>query len=427
MSEFSSSSSGGALPVIDISALNQSGSVEAENLVVQQIGHACRHVGFFYVYNHGIDDQLIEELTTISRAFFALDVETKNSISMDKAGRAWRGFFPVGNEVTSGIPDQKEGIYFGTQLPLNDPRVIAEKPLHGQNLYYPPTRSTLATPAPNTAGDWPKVRSHLGRGMGDVVEDYMAACTALGRTLMRAIALSLKLDASHFQEQFEDPTTLFRIFNYPPHDGSKYGEASLGVGEHTDYGFITLLHQDTSVAPGEVNLEVRDLSSASKWIPAPPIRGTFVINLGDALEHCTGGLLRATPHRVRQRATATTGRLSFPFFFDPSFDADMRPLVHLLAPEDAAVVKENRRLLEVFQAEQEQKEQQCQQQQQQGGDSSVFASLRAGDVARYRRWDNQDVTQFRGTYGAYLLCKVAKVFPDLASKTDVGAAAASQQ
>ena len=32
---------------------------------------------------------------------------------------------------------------------------------------------------------------------------------------------------------------LFRIFNYPPHAGS-------GVGEHTDYGMLTILRQDMS-------------------------------------------------------------------------------------------------------------------------------------------------------------------------------------
>ena len=35
---------------------------------------------------------------------------------MARAGRAWRGWFPLGGELTSGVPDGKEGIYFGEEL-----------------------------------------------------------------------------------------------------------------------------------------------------------------------------------------------------------------------------------------------------------------------------------------------------------------------
>ncbi len=39
----------------------------------------------------------------------ALDVqEEKMRIPMSRGGRAWRGFFPVGGELTSGKPDMKE-------------------------------------------------------------------------------------------------------------------------------------------------------------------------------------------------------------------------------------------------------------------------------------------------------------------------------
>ena len=106
---------------------------------------------------------------------------------------------------------------------------------------------------------------------------------------MRAVALSLNIDPSLFGSAFADPTVLFRIFNYPPHN-SKFGERSQAVGEHTDYGYLTVLKQDPSGG-----LQVRGRDGA--WIEAPYIENTFVINLGDALEHCTGGLIRATPHR----------------------------------------------------------------------------------------------------------------------------------
>ena len=83
------------------------------------------------------------------------------------------------------------------------------------------------------------------------------------------------------------------------------------MGEHTDYGLLTILRQDANAG-----LEVR---SRTGWIDAPPIEGSFVVNLGDMLERMTGGRYVSTPHRVRNAGSA--GRLSFPFFFDPSWDA----------------------------------------------------------------------------------------------------------
>src|SRR5262249_14180964 len=89
-----------------------------------------------------------------------------------------------------------------------------------------------------------------------------------------------------------------------------------GVGEHTDDGLLTILLQD--YAGG---LEVK---SRSRWVPAPPVPGSFVCNIGDMLDRLTGGLYRSTPHRVRK--PAPRDRLSFPFFYDPNFFAHVRPI-----------------------------------------------------------------------------------------------------
>ena len=64
---------------------------------------------------------------------------------MARGGRAWRGWFPFEGELTSGRPDRKEGIYFGEELPPDDPRVVRGTPLHGPNLFPPRCRS-CATP-----------------------------------------------------------------------------------------------------------------------------------------------------------------------------------------------------------------------------------------------------------------------------------------
>jgi len=114
------------LPLIDLRA--------APDEVAHAIGEACRAHGFFYVVGHGIDESLGQRLEDLSHRFFALPESTKARYAMPLGGRAWRGWFPLGGELTSGRPDWKEGLYLGTELDESHPRVAAGVPLHGPNL-----------------------------------------------------------------------------------------------------------------------------------------------------------------------------------------------------------------------------------------------------------------------------------------------------
>src|SRR5262245_53988185 len=275
------------IPIIDIGPLV--GGREDSCAVADEIGQACRGCGFFYVVGHGVGEDLQRRLEHHSRRFFAQELEAKMEIRMARGGRAWRGYFPVGGELTSGRPDQKEGLYFGAELASDDPRVRAGTPLHGPNLF----------PDANV----PELRA--------VVLEYMAALTRLGHALLRGLALGLGLDESYFADHgTRDPLVLFRIFSYPP--ASAAPDPTLwGVGEHTDYGLLTMLWQDESGG-----LEVR---SRSRWVAAPPVPGSFVCNIGDMLDRMTKGLYRSTAHRVRNpsardrkigRASCREGRAS---------------------------------------------------------------------------------------------------------------------
>jgi isopenicillin N synthase-like dioxygenase len=271
----------------------------------------------------------------VSHQFFAQDLQTKLEIRMALGGRAWRGYFPVGGELTSGRPDLKEGLYFGAELNDDHPLVKAGTPMHGRNLF------PFCIPL-----------------FRETVLDYMAAMTQLGQLLMEGIALSLGLKASYFADRYtNDPLILFRIFHYPPDTSPPADEPRWGVGEHTDYGLLTILKQDDSGG--------LEMKSESGWIAAPPMTGSFVCNIGDMLDRITGGRYRSTPHRIR--SPAKSGRLSFPFFFDPNFNAEVQAI------EWDGVVR--------------------------------------GD--KHERWDQASVHEFSGTYGEYLLSKVSKVFPEL--------------
>jgi isopenicillin N synthase-like dioxygenase len=316
------------IPIIDVGAL-VSGAGDRHGPAAE-IGTACRDYGFFYVLNHGVDEGLQNRLDKASRKFFAQDLQTKLEIEMSHGGRAWRGYFPVGGELTSGKPDRKEGIYFGAELGDDHPLVQAGAPLHGRNLF---------------PRQIPELRA--------LVLEYMGAMTRLGHALMAGISLSLGLSECYFAQHYTaDPLILLRIFNYPPAE-----ESELGVGEHTDYGLLTILRQDTSRG-----LEVK---VKSDWVEASPIPNSFVCNVGDMLDRMTSGEYLSAPHRVRN--VADRNRLSFAFFFDPNFEAEVRP---------------------------------------------VSAGREARDN-KNERWDRASVHEFSGSYGDYLLSKVSKVFPQL--------------
>ena len=330
------------VPVIDIEPLRNAnvsanGNVSVDAMAVaRELNAACTEVGFFTIVGHGVDPRLRAHLDALARQFFARPESEKREIAMERAGRAWRGWFPLGGELTAGVPDQKEGLYFGAELGADDPRVRAGVPMHGANLF-------PASP--------PELRA--------AVLAYIDALTAVGHSVLSGIALGLGLEGSWFRHNLTtDPLVLLRIFRYPPLGAAEH--ASWSVGEHTDYGLLTILGQD-----GRAGLEVR---TPEGWTPVPSQSESFVCNLGDMLERLTGGRYRSTPHRVHN--VADDDRLSIPFFMDPSWDAPVSRLPIVERP---------------------------------GGDDAAS------------RWDHMSVHGFEGTYGDYIMSKVGRAFPDLAA------------
>jgi isopenicillin N synthase-like dioxygenase len=329
------SSAAPTVPVIDIGALIAAEASEMDrHRVAAELDRACRAIGFFGLSGHGLDPVLFERLDAAAREFFELPETTKAEIAMSLAGPAWRGWFPVEGELTSGRPDRKEGIYFGIENARDHPRVVSPTPLHGANQF--PTRP---------------------QDLRDAVLDWLDALRPIADAVMQGLAIGLGLPASWFEDGVTaDPTILFRIFHYPPTPLESTGDDGWGVGEHTDYGLITLLAQDD-----RGGLQVKALDGS--WLDVDPQPGVLVCNLGDMLERLTAGRYRSTPHRVRN--TSGGGRLSFPYFFDPSWDSTVPTL-----PLDTT-------------------------------------------EAINERWDGQNVLAWEGTYGDYLTSRVAKVFPDL--------------
>jgi len=160
----------------------------------------------------------------------------------------------------------------------------------------------------------------------EACEAYHGAMMTLARKLISAVSLSLDLPADHFEAMQRKPITIQRLLHYPPQEG-EVAQEEIGIGAHTDYGFLTILSQD-SVG----GLQVRN--RAGEWVSAPPVEGTFTINIGDLVQTLTNDRYTSTVHRV----VNTTGRerYSIPFFIDLDFDAVVEPLPTCVSWENPA-------------------------------------------------------------------------------------------
>ena len=129
---------------------------------------------------------------------------------------------------------------------------------------------------------------------------------------MQAIALGLALPEDRFEAMLARPMSSFRLIHYPPQAVRPPAPDETGCGAHSDYGCLTILAQD---AIGGLEIQTRD----GRWIDAPPIPGSFVLNVGDMLARWTNHRFVSTPHRVVNRSGGD--RYSLPYFFDPAMDA----------------------------------------------------------------------------------------------------------
>jgi len=291
------------IPQLDVSPLYGTDAAATERTAADLRGHLMT-TGFVYVVGHPISAEQIEAVREMSRKFFALPQEEKARLLIN---RDFRGYLPFAGStiVTSSVeqvtkPNQSESLFFMHEVPEDDPRALAGEPLQGPN-------------------QWPP--EEILPGFRETVEDYIEAMTVLGRKMVGAISISLGLSADSLDSYFEDPTLFLRLLHYPPQPPE---DGLFGSAPHTDYGFITLLAQDDVGG-----LEVRNKDGA--WIPAPPIPGSFVMNVGDILARWSNDVFVSTPHRVINRSGRE--RYSQPFFFDPSMAETIDVLPPCIGPD----------------------------------------------------------------------------------------------
>ncbi|XP_016720092.1 probable 2-oxoglutarate-dependent dioxygenase At3g50210 [Gossypium hirsutum] len=289
-----------SIPIIDVGPLVakgddlKMGQDPSVREVIKQLDQACRETGFFYVKGHGVPQTLMNEVKDVTHKFFHLPLSEKLKIKMTP-NTGYRGYQKIKENITKGVPDLQEAIDYYREVKRGMYGSLGEI-LEGCN-------------------QWPKEPANFKASM----EEYIRLCTDLSRKIMRGIALALGGSADELEgEKGGDPFWVVRLIGYPGKSAAIPQNNDIGCGIHTDYGLLTLINQDDRITA----LEVKNLSG--EWVPATPILGTFVCNIGDMLEIWSNGTYEATLHRVINNSPKY--RVCVAYFYEPNFDTLVEPL-----------------------------------------------------------------------------------------------------
>ena len=276
-----------SIPVVDISAL-YGNDRDAKKAVAARIGAACDEIGFFYVVNHNVPVATIDRAVAVADKFFAQPEVEKLKVKSDKNNRGYR---EVGDVVhANGKPSARDNFDLGFPVAADDPEVLAGTPLY----------------APNKWPDLP--------GFQQAFEAYYAETFTLGMKILEGFALYLGKEEDFFVRHFTKPVADMVINHYLGARGLHISDQA--SGPHTDHGIVTILWQDNLGG-----LEV--MGKDGKWISVTPLRGSYVINIGELMKRWTNGRFKATVHRVVHLQDKS--RYSMPLFCNPNFRTTVDP------------------------------------------------------------------------------------------------------
>ncbi|OKL62871.1 hypothetical protein UA08_01837 [Talaromyces atroroseus] len=327
-----------SLPIVDLAPLcNPSGLSESDRVgLSKQLYNVFATTGFAYLVNTPLSLKHAD-VFGLALEFFNLPLQEKMKLA--KASfqpdnkNTYRGqvfdkltYFPLQPNLASD--NLKEGFEIG-------PVVAMPKD----------SKSSKSSSFDLTeANVWPSQNTYPSRSR---LEQLYSELQSLSSDILSLVALSLDKPADFFSAYLTDSLSTLRLLHYPPSTDDTStpppvlsDPVKLSCTPHTDSGMLTLLHQDSTGG-----LEVQD--SSGKWVPAPYVPESLVVNIGDLMAQVSGGRFVATMHRVRAPPSRTSrkqqqqqqedkeeealkfGRFSVPFFFEPgenclvqSVDAD---------------------------------------------------------------------------------------------------------
>jgi len=295
-----------SIPQIDFTNMN-SPILEERRAVAAEVGAAFRTSGFLYAKNHGISKELQDEVFRVMKEFFALPLEEKMKIHVNKSAKihGYEALLETRLDNTSR-GDLKEAFSSG-----DDPYDPEQNPPADLDMTNYPTNGNL----------WPENPKDFRK----LLYQYNDAALAFSKSLMHLVALEFNLPETYFDAMCDFPMSGLRALRYPPQEVP----TDIGIGAHEDYSWFTLVNQLTATPALEV------LNPNGIWIAAPPIPDTLVVNVGDFLEMATNNEFVSTIHRVINRTGEE--RYSLPYFFSPSQDVMIETLPTCVTEEKAAM------------------------------------------------------------------------------------------
>lgn len=302
-----------AIPVIDLAPYFR-GDGAGKRRVVQQIDEACTEVGFFTIVGHGVPEAQIQKVRETAVAFFALPLAEKLKVERPPE-KISRGYNCVGDRSLSyslgmaAPPDLQEAFALG-------PEIRADAELDDS--------FAAKMLAPNI---WPERPADFK----PVMIEFHETMGRLRASLMRIMALALRLDEDFFTDKFARSASVTRLIRYPavtepPQPGQ------LRAGDHTDYGVVTFVRGDDT--PGGLQVKKRN----GGWIDVHPVPGSFVCNLGDMMMRWTNDHWVSTLHRVAVPPpdAVPQDRISLVAFQQPNSDALISCIESCAGPNGAA-------------------------------------------------------------------------------------------
>ncbi len=243
------------IPLIDLSARH----------AADDIGRACREIGFFTAYGHGLGDGVVHDAHAALGEFFRRPLADKMACRFPP-----ENYTPYGY---SALLEENAYAYMGQPGKPND---YVEKFSVGRRIL--DDSDALPFPADES-----------GRDLRARLKAYYAACETVASRVAELIAISLGLDAGFFAARMDRSDDSMRGHLYPAFSDALANDQ--GMGQHTDGTLITLL---THTSPG---IEVKTRNG--HWItPKFHALDHFIVNIGDLLAHWTDGEYVSTEHRV---------------------------------------------------------------------------------------------------------------------------------
>lgn len=312
------------LPQLDLLAYT-TGNEQSRQEFCQRLRVELQRWGFVSLINYGMPAADIENLFHHSNSFFAMTEAQKMTAPHPPTANPHRGYSFLGQEYTSGLGRPRELNARGGRR-LRDLKETFDWGSSDDALY------------PSV---WPDAR--LERcdipGFRAALETHFVRAHDLHLTILRALAEGLGAPPHTFLAAHQQNDSEARLAHYPPVPTDDLGEdrGTSRICEHTDSGSVTLLWQDDAGG-----LEIED-PVTRRFIavscPAPAV----LVNLGDAMERWTNGLLPAAYHRVGKTScpgSATgghvPGRFSIIYFGKPDRKASLAPLAPFVSADQPA-------------------------------------------------------------------------------------------